>query len=520
MSSNKLYPYLSKALSVILGIGFICLGILNIKKQNHLLGWIFLWLSMFVLTVIFLYKKLCQIDWEKRSSKKVILLVSVTVFLIQMVIAVCIYTEIDWDPGTVIGMAEQLAKGEPLFWPEYFAKYPNNLFLLVFFEKIFRLVRTFGITRGYFEIAIGVNIVVVDITIILLAIVAKWLLGKEGVILTTIFAIFMIGLNPWIVIPYSDTLGMIFPVALFVLYLYGKRNEKKKVIVGVILGITAAVGYQIKPHVTIILIAILLIETMYYNFDRRHLYDILKYAGCIFISFCITFATVKLYMNYEANAIMTEQMREEYEFPFTHYIMMGLNEETTGSFNIADANATAGIPGKDKKSEFNRQIIAQRMKKYGMKGYLQFCGKKTAKIYEDGTFNYGTEGDFASCTPYRSGKISKGMQSIFHITGKYYEKYSALLQGYWLILLAGMALPFWKRERQICKEIDILRLTIVGLTIFLLLVEGRARYLYHAMPLFVLLGVYGWQLKGNILLLNEKGREENERKNIISSTML
>lgn len=211
----------------------------------------------------------------------------------------------------------------------------------------------------------------------------------------------------------------------------------------------------------------------------------------ILISLAVVFTGVNNLSYYVTRDIVTDEMREE-KLPFTHFIMMGLNDVTYGSFYIEDSNATHGIHGEENKKEFNIKVIRERLENYGPAGYLQFLAEKVTRIYTDGTFNYGTEGDWAACEEIFDSPPAGALQELYHIDGKYYSVSSRFFNSMWMIILAAVTLSgFLPRRSSAKSEVDVLRLTIIGLTVFLLLVEGRARYLYHLLPVFILLAVYG-----------------------------
>ena len=51
------------------------------------------------------------------------------------------------------------------------------------------------------------------------------------------------------------------------------------------------------------------------------------------------------------------------------------------------------------------------------------------------------------------------------------------------------------------EYIDIGKLAIIGMVLFLLLFEGRARYLINHIPIFILVGTYGLKNSLNKILL-------------------
>ena len=75
--------------------------------------------------------------------------------------------------------------------------------------------------------------------------------------LTMILYLILVGASPWVSIPYSDSLGLIFLVAIFWCYVKMEKEESnKKWLYGGAIGLLTAIAYRIKPQISIVLIAI------------------------------------------------------------------------------------------------------------------------------------------------------------------------------------------------------------------------------------------------------------------------
>lgn len=72
-----------------------------------------------------------------------------------------------------------------------------------------------------------------------------------------ILYLILVGASPWVSIPYSDSLGLIFLVAIFWCYVKMEKEESnKKWLYGGAIGLLTAIAYRIKPQISIVLIAI------------------------------------------------------------------------------------------------------------------------------------------------------------------------------------------------------------------------------------------------------------------------
>ena len=92
------------------------------------------------------------------------------------------------------------------------------------------------------------------------------------------------------------------------------------------------------------------------------------------------------------------------------------------------------------------------------------------------------------------------------------------MQIMWLITLIGMFITGCSfNMKKIDEKELIIKLTIIGAMMFLLLFEGgRSRYLIQFLPFFYLLSAIGWE---SVLTATNRRKKENV-KTFYSSTML
>lgn len=69
---------------------------------------------------------------------------------------------------------------------------------------------------------------------------------------------------------------------------------------------------------------------------------------------------------------------------------------------------------------------------------------------------------------------------------------SNVLQIAWILITLGLVLSYDKNENDDSnKYVDIGKLAIIGIVLFILLFEGRSRYLINHLPIFIFVGTYG-----------------------------
>jgi hypothetical protein len=72
--------------------------------------------------------------------------------------------------------------------------------------------------------------------------------------------------------------------------------------------------------------------------------------------------------------------------------------------------------------------------------------------------------------------------------GRYYSVWSNFEQMLWMTILVMNVVSIFAKK---ANSVNVLMLGIVGLTIFELLFEARARYLFSYIPLYIVISIYG-----------------------------
>lgn len=452
-------------------------------------------LSIMILTVLyktssFWYYKV------KGFLKNHKVLVAVIIFCMQLLFVSLIYAKSGWDCGALIDNAFNLYKGLDID-TNYYSTYPNNILALLIFKYLYVVVGLFIDVdiHNYYFIAVIFNVIIIDIAAIFTLLTCKKLLGEKTTLLALFFTILLILFFPYVIVPYTDTLTLFIPIAIFYFYLKIKNNTKMKYLLYFIEGILLIGGYLIKPTCVIIGIAIVLTEIFYINF--KNIKNTFKNTIIIALIFILGSGTTYITYNYLENKniskYITDELFETNTITFTHFMMMGMNPPSGegkvmyGAYNEEDVFNTKSILGKEEKQKYNLEVIKQRLKDYGIVGYLKFVYNKVNWITSDGTFYYWQEGT-SKYMPINQSKVAKIVQKYFDKDAEEYKKITAnVLEILWIILLIGIIFTYKNRE----KSINILKLSTIGIILFIVIFEGRSRYLYNHIPIFIILGTLG-----------------------------
>lgn len=484
---TKVFLVLSVILGALLGVFFIPMLFYCFADSGEMLPLLCFFLPLAAMGLWCASKGFDALVLPKRIQYIALACGAALLLAFQLRLAKALYGNIAYDFNYLYVAARGMAWERTLGGcQEYFARFPNNLFLVLVFAVLMRVSALLGITN-YMVALTGCSVLAVDISILLACLCARKMMGNKGAFLTFLFSIPLVILHYGIVNPYSDTFGMVFPVFLLFLYLYLPKKEAAACLIAALMGFTAAVGYKVKPQTIILAIAIGLTELFFHRIDKKRLLLLGRRFLCFVLALVLCTAALNVCMRRLTRNVLSDELREEKETPFTHYLMMGLNPGTGGFISEKDYAATNSLPTKEEKIAYNLRVTGERLSNLGITGYCGFLLEKGRQIFHSVYMDMWVRTPFPNEDP-----LSKALQQTFCQGGQGFSVYMQFLQALWVILFLLWVLPlFFCRESYRKKTVTVLRLTVMGLTAFQLLFEAGARYRFHQFPVFILLAVWG-----------------------------
>ena len=414
------------------------------------------------------------------------IVVPVMIFLMQIYFVWNYYVYTDWDVASVVGLADKIAHNESTdIYINYFSRYPNNLFLVFVFSKIMEIVHFLGGHAHEYFMLLCVQCAFNTCTGVLLAkIISKLFHNRVLTMVGYSIYFFLIGLSPWVSIPYSDSVALVFPI--LIMYIYVNR-EKFKCFSWFAIPFLSYIGYKIKPQTMIVAIAIMLITILNIKLScigRGYL----KKVAALILGFLLA-----LGISIAAVRSLNIQLDDEKAFGIKHFFMMGMNTQTMGVWSGDDVSYSDSFQTVEERDQADLQKAFERIEDMGAVGFSKQMIRKTLTNYNDGTFFWGGEGAFYINVMERNTKISGFLRGLYYnrnysSVGKYNTVWINFVQMIWLTCLGlGILGVCYKNQ----KDKSVLMLSVIGLTIFELLFEARSRYLYAYVPLYILLAIYG-----------------------------
>lgn len=460
-----------------------CRGFIPISCSNSVVI-----LPALLLLACALFFVLCKARSQRRMSDRgfyfVISAVFVFVFAVQLLIVDHIWLNTGWDVQVIMDAAYELINsGSPgnssLY---YLSVYPNNLFIVYLSALMLKLgMLLFPHNPYLFSFICSALAVCVSVYLAVLC-VYKLTASRRITLVAMAIAIPFIVLSPWIVIPYSDTFGMIFPpAALFCLVFC-----RKKYLGLALAAALCALGYQIKPTSVIPLIALILLGGCHLLSDGVKRRPWCQRAGASVLALLIgaglAFGAAAL-----VKASGSVELDRDERTPLSHFLNMGFNPDTHGAYSHDDVLFSASFPDVRSRSQANFEVFRERVSAMGISGVVRHFAEKTAANFIDGTFSWG-QGSFYEYVPPEQSALDGALRSFYYNDGSRFAAFAFIEQCLWLLVLICVCLSVLPGGGE---SADFVSLCLMGESLFLLIFECRARYLYMFTPLFVVLACLG-----------------------------
>ncbi len=446
--------------------------------------------------------------WNKRSGTRIeallqkhhriLLILSLAVLLAWQLYA-CFggYFSTGWDAQVIRETVLYEVNGDyEAIKNWYFSAFSNNIFLVWIYTQIVTLVdRTFGIGLEYSMVAFQC---LLDVCTVYLTyrIAFDLFHSYRAAWLTYVVAYLFVGLSPWFIIVYSDATGIVLPVLLIRLYQKGQYQTTKgrSLTLFAILGFFAMAGFYLKPQIFITAIAMVLVSISTLVSKNKNTFQItLRKLGAgilgavLFLGIYHSLIVPSLHFNID----------KERAISWPHFLMMGLNDTTDGVYFTDDVVYSTQFATRKERNAADLEVARQRISDYGFSGMVRHLSRKEIVNYGDGTFAWGVEGSFFGEIPsWANNRVSPLMHEILFPEGKLFMTVTSCQQLFWITILAMCMFAAKTKKKEAVEPHqenveNVIFLSLIGLTLFELIFEARARYLFCYAPVFVLTAVLG-----------------------------
>lgn len=475
---------LNKIYSLMFFITLVWIICICILESNYQFNPIFLigLMIIFFSILVFIYKKINK-RFENLSNKATWIFYGVSTFfmiIIQFIIGYLVRTNPSWDLGLVIQSAQEILEyGHSTDMAVYYIQAPNNIFITLILAVTIKFFGMFNLTDVNVVTLVG-NIIFIQIAVLFLFKISKRIFNNATACFTLVLMLLFLPIYPYSTIMYTDTTSMFLPVAFlyFMIKIYDNKDSRKKYIYAALMGIMSFIAFNLKVTAIILIIAFVINELV----NKRFLL-LLKTMGVAVLTFLVVQVSYTTFL--KKTEIMGIPYEETKQVPFTHFIMMGMYG--AGAFSAEEWQFTLQLPDYETRKSENIRVIKERLKKYGAQGYIKFLNNKIkGQTWGSGTY------DFETILP--SYNIDNNIAHQFLLsTGKYYRPVFYYCQTYHFTMLVSIAISIFYTIKNGKKDdiLNISKLSIFGLLIFLLIWETRSRYMLNFIPIYILVFVSG-----------------------------
>lgn len=468
-----------------------------------------------LLAAFFLYRRFFKDTLtNKEVSRKAMFWAFVSIIVVHVIFGVAIMgdpSRASWDVGVVVKQAGSLAGMSDTygdlyvsqdFLSSYYSMYPNNTIITFILTAWFKMCSFLGL-KDIAIASLALNIVVMDLAIIATFLVARKLLGLRSSYVVLAIVVVFIVLSPWTRVPYSDAIGLFFPVAILLTYLklIDSSGLRSRVLYSILLGSVVGIGYGIKPTVIFMFIAIMIDAATRLIGSKSFAPTTIMRAALVAIA-CVGSAVLVYVIGY---SFIDSKIgiNESRSMPITHFLMMGSEMYCPG--DISALCRFGGYNDKDLEyynahfasnsdssqyRDYTAHEAVRRITVMGVPEYPLFLLDKSSWFLGDGTFGAYKEGVESRTPPINQGSVLDAIQDVAYISGPWYEYFKQSMNILWTVVVLGL-FTLLMTLRKINTGLLPLILSVCMLIVFLMIFETRSRYIYLYIPIFVILAVYG-----------------------------
>lgn len=433
---------------------------------------------------------------KKRKINPVLFLLGLylVLFILQLLWVNSVYFYTGWDVGLLRFRVETIVNGGSMAECSAdvgYSVYPNNLLLFYVFCLMEKVGMLFSMAEPY-NLCIYVSCLCVNLSCFL----GNLILGRftrsgfvRGcyLVVSTVYVLF----SPWIIIPYSDTYGMFFVM----LGIWAMICLDRKYLKGAVVAFAGIIGYYVKPTCIFPLFVFWMVYGVRYLVSLKKKWrEFCALLLCTAGFWCLGML-IPLWIQHTYSFRLMPEMR----MPFTHYLMMGINESTKGGYNHDDFHYSYYFPNVETRKRGNMEEFRNRLQLLWREKRLGgFLADKAIVNFNDGTFAWGGEGGFFSGYVEHDNRLADWFreiavpEGIWESSGKYYTLYRTVMQALWLFLLTGILFVHGTDRRQ-SRDLACLITAVCGLMAFVMLFEARARYLFLYSLVFLILSLCGYE---------------------------
>lgn len=437
-----------------------------VNRSHNYLNPIILIVGTFI--YILLISKLYKYIKDKTENKKLITIILIIEFILLFISSNLIISIPKVDLLHILTGINSLNNTSTIINNEYFSIYPNNKFLFMILYYLQILLPNYS--RIIFNIFSSLNITIMSLyiykSINIISNKNNALLGLIIIVTQPIFYLYASYC-------YTDVFVLPFTTILFYLIIKTIKTNKsnKSILYSILIGILSIIGYKIRAIAIFVLIAYFV-----YLIFNKCIKSQIKNIFIIFISLILTLSLI----NISENKFFKLNDNSK-EFPLTHWIMMGSNEEKNGFYNQSDYLLSYNTKNIKERKELNKKVIKERIKKQKVFKNIKLIITKICTVWSRGDYSYQKYLELVNNYNFAYKYVIEDKNIIIN--------YLLQINKISIIILSIISLIKIYKS----KKISILSITLFGSIIFYLIWEVCPRYGLSFLPWLIIISSYSYE---------------------------
>jgi len=404
-----------------------------------------------------------------------------------------------WDAGVIRGTAGLPPQIWEPYYLDYFARYPNNHAMLGLADAA---VWSTTIGLGYVEFFAILAGLIMALTATAVYRVVALCRGPQWGVPALLVLLVLVSVSPWMSVAYTDLVGVWVPVTAVWLIVVAVRRRGVAGLVALLgAGLVLGVGYLIKATSIVGLVAALVVLGFALVTRRGLRLRLVAAIVALGVGFVAGLSGTTALL--KATVPLPELKEGVVAAPLT-YVAGGLTTSYyTGSDEVSSYGGysaevddhTWDIPTEEQ-SEVSRRIIDRELADRGFWGTVRFEVDKLLFNNGDGMFwAYGEGGDLERIRTHRyfDDPTADALARFNTPDGDLWPARVDFTQAIWLAVMLATGVGLVLLRRKLSPEaavgIDLMVWNLLGIIAFMLLFQGRSRYLFGHVPVIIALAM-------------------------------
>jgi len=366
--------------------------------------WVLVFFAILLVCLFFL-KKRNELD----SKFPIVFMVvaSILLLIMQMLLVYTTYFSVGNDAGIVAKGAQYFVDGifDEFYNLRYFQYAPNNLYVYAFYIIVFKISYFLNIDTSLLLAVISALLANISV---LLSTLCVWEITRKRcyVYFSFVVASLLFALQAWVVVPYTDSLSIVFPILTLYIYLRMRNWNGNVVLKWLIISIVPMISYSLKPLNLIIIIAILISSFLHIEDGVKSFF--MSLAGVI-VAFLIGFL-----MHFCVEKMVNVTPDDNKKLDITWYLLLGSNYDTYGQFNYGDYYFIFSYDELEERDSKALECVRGRIVDMGAIGLAKHWVNESHVFFNDPTFRWGVADYTFEDIPKREDTLSQYIRDIYY----------------------------------------------------------------------------------------------------------